>query len=117
MSHVGIEVSEERCTGCGACQAICPQSCIDLQLDRDGYWKRHVREDNCINCEKCLAVCSAKCELRPFRCDHSYVAYAKKRMTAYKSASGGIAHVLSKAGIEKGWTVVGAVWNFCVGGG
>lgn len=117
MSHVGIEVSEERCTGCGACQTICPQSCIDLQLNKDGYWKRYVRKDNCINCGKCLAVCSAECELRPFRCGHSYVVYAKKRMIAYKSASGGIAHVLSKAGIEKGWTVVGAVWNFNRGGG
>lgn len=111
MGHVGIEVNEQLCTGCGACQVICPQSCVELRLDKDGYWKRHVIEENCINCQKCLAVCSAKCKLRQFRCDHSYVAYAKKKMTAYKSASGGVAFCFSKLGIEKGYTVVGAAWD------
>lgn len=116
MNHVGSKIEEKVCTGCGACEAICPQSCVTLKLNQDGYWKRNVKEENCIECQKCLAVCSAKCNLRTLRVDHSYVAYAKNHNSAYQSASGGVAYNLSKLGIEKGFTVIGAVWNFSGGG-
>lgn len=111
VNHVGIEINEESCTGCGACKVVCPQSCIDLRLDRDGYWKRHVINEKCVNCQKCLAVCSAKCDLHVLRVNHSYVAYAHKKSIAYKSASGGVAYILSEIGIEKGYTVIGAAWD------
>lgn len=111
MSHVGAKVSEDRCTGCGACQSVCPQSCIELRLDRDGYWKRYVIEEKCINCQKCVTVCSAKCNLHALHVNHSYVAYAQKRSIAYKSASGGAAYILSEIGIEEGYTIVGAAWD------
>lgn len=111
MRHVGNVIEEKICTGCGACTAVCPQFCVELKLNCDGYWKRSVKEERCIECQKCLAVCSAKCDLHTLRVDHSYVVYAKNREISYKSASGGFAYLLSKYGIKKGYTIVGTVWD------
>lgn len=42
----------DNCIGCGACQADCPQSCIDFS-DR----KAVIRQQNCLHCGNCAAVC------------------------------------------------------------
>jgi len=47
-----IEIIEERCTGCGACAAICPDSAIKLC-----HKKAVVLHDDCFLCGHCRAVC------------------------------------------------------------
>lgn len=43
----------EKCKGCGACVAVCPQSCIEQW---DG--KYQIRQANCLHCGKCMEICS-----------------------------------------------------------
>lgn len=44
----------DRCTGCGACQAVCPQDCIDLSRAPAAILQAH-----CLRCGNCLSVCPA----------------------------------------------------------
>ena len=43
----------DRCTGCGACAAVCPQRCIDVAKPA------RIRQENCLHCGNCLAACPA----------------------------------------------------------
>lgn len=30
-------IDKSNCTGCGACSNICPQNCIQLRIDNEGF--------------------------------------------------------------------------------
>ena len=104
-------VVADMCTGCGACVAVCPIKCVQLKLDKDGYYKRDIQKNSCLNCGKCINVCSALCKVQRLDCSKSFVVYAKNRQIAEMSASGGVAYLLSKRAIEKEYYVIGAVWD------
>ncbi len=48
----GYYITEE-CIGCGKCQTVCPQQCIDIN------GKAAIRQENCLRCGNCLSVCPA----------------------------------------------------------
>jgi len=45
------------CTACGACEPVCPVSCISEQSDG----KRKINEDECISCGACADTCPVSC--------------------------------------------------------
>lgn len=49
-----IEISADRCTGCGECVAVCPAGALSIEAGR-----AHVDHSLCRGCEACLAVCPA----------------------------------------------------------
>lgn len=48
---------KQNCCGCKACYNICPQNCIEMTLDNEGFWYPSVDKDNCIHCGLCEKVC------------------------------------------------------------
>ena len=48
----------DKCIGCGKCQAVCPQRCIDVN------GKAVIRQENCLHCGNCLALCPVKAIIR-----------------------------------------------------
>lgn len=44
------------CTGCQACSAVCPTSCISIKRDDEGFDYPHA-DSSCINCGNCERVC------------------------------------------------------------
>ncbi len=55
VSAVLCDVS--RCTGCEACKAICPESCIDMAENSEGFLHPEIDHDRCSKCKKCERVC------------------------------------------------------------
>lgn len=49
----------DACTGCRACEKVCPQSCIDFTGR-----KAVIRRENCIHCGNCRTVCPAGAVIR-----------------------------------------------------
>lgn len=47
------------CTGCRACEAVCPQSCIDFSAARAA-----IRQENCLRCGNCMNICPQKAVIR-----------------------------------------------------
>ncbi len=47
---------KDRCTGCTACAAVCPVSCIQMQRDDEGFLQPIVGQA-CVKCGKCERVC------------------------------------------------------------
>lgn len=43
------------CIGCRACEAVCPQACIDFTGISAVIW-----QENCLHCGNCMSVCPQK---------------------------------------------------------
>ncbi len=53
-----IKINDKKdCTGCSACASVCPQRCISMENDNEGFWYPEVSVDDCIKCEMCIKVC------------------------------------------------------------
>ena len=37
------------CCGCTACVEICPQKCIEMKMDEEGFFYPNVNESLCVN--------------------------------------------------------------------
>ena len=52
-----IKLDTQRCTGCGACAQVCPEKCIEMSPDRDGFVYPRVFLEKCVSCGKCAEAC------------------------------------------------------------
>ncbi|UCB46042.1 MAG: FAD-dependent oxidoreductase [Spirochaetota bacterium] len=52
-----INVNEQLCRGCGACEEICGYNAIQVLYQGDGIFTAKVNEDACRGCGTCVSVC------------------------------------------------------------
>lgn len=101
----------ENCSGCGACQEICPPKCIHMEQGEDGFLFPKIDESMCVHCGKCRKICLYNSPVNRYPVLKSFSG-ASTRMDIRKNcSSGGIfgllaEHILSNQGI-----VAGAVFN------
>ena len=53
--------NKQNCYGCSACSNICPQRCIDMTSDNEGFLYPVVDIEKCTECGLCEKVCPVKC--------------------------------------------------------
>lgn len=103
------------CTGCGMCSAVCPVSCINIELDENGFYTPNVDLEKCVNCGKCRRVCyrfDKKFVVKacfPLAC---YSAKNKDKFLLKESSSGGVSYELMKQCIQDGFKVVGVAYDY-----
>lgn len=96
------------CSGCNACEEVCPKHCINMVADKKGFLYPKVNTTVCIDCNACEKVC-------PFEEGNikltapltAYAAWNKNREQYLASSSGGLAHVFSSYIIKQGGIVYG----------
>lgn len=54
---MAYRINDDECTACGACENVCPVSCITEKDDG----KRKINEDECTSCGACAAECPVSC--------------------------------------------------------
>lgn len=101
----------EKCTGCGACAAICEKKAIVLKEDSFGAFYPFIDENKCIICNLCKKVCPNNQDLEFKNVTDVYAAYSLDKEIYSSSASGGIASELYKAAIESGCFVMGTCFE------
>ena len=95
-------LDKTKCCGCTACANICPQKCISMQYDVEGFMYPFVNLEKCIDCHACEKVCpfykqqGAK-EAKTLYCAVQYMNEVK-RMT---STAGGAFSLIADALIEQ----------------
>lgn len=47
----------EECSGCSACQGVCPKEAIAMKPDERGFLYPVIDEEKCVDCGKCKSVC------------------------------------------------------------
>lgn len=92
------------CSGCGLCNLVCPEKCIDIKLNKEGFFVSDVNMDKCINCKICEKACP---QLRSvfYKPINFYIAYSNNDEVLKTTTSGGVAYELAKVAIDKGYKV------------
>lgn len=99
---------KKKCCGCGACSVICPQKCISMIEDEEGFQYPKIAEYLCIDCGVCHSVCPVFNTIKMDNDLSCYIAYSNDKTTRKNSSSGGIFTELAKNLFEKRGIVYGA---------
>ena len=104
---------KDNCSGCHACANVCPQSCILMVSDDEGFWYPQVDKDKCIDCGLCEKVCPIIHKWQPdeSRTTTAMVALNKNEEIRLRSSSGGIFTLLAEEIIAQGGVVFGAAFT------
>lgn len=108
---------KSQCCGCEACIQVCPQNCITMETDSEGFNYPSVNSEKCIGCELCEKVCpivnAKKCSENAIK---TYAAYVKDDNTRLRSSSGGLFSIFAMEIINSGGIVYGAAFDeqWCV---
>lgn len=103
-------MEKDKCVGCGACKQICPQECIDMVPDHEGFGYPFINKKKCINCGLCVDTCPIEKQFYSFNCQ-SYAMKSKKIEERLNASSGGIFSLIAKNILMEGGVVFGAGWT------
>ena len=101
-------IKKQNCCGCHACYNICPQKCISMQSDAEGFWYPLVDIEECTDCGLCEKVCPI---LNKKIVENYPVAYAcinKDEKIRQQSSSGGVFTIIAEKVIANNGVVFGA---------
>lgn len=96
------------CCGCGACAQRCPQSCITMIEDQEGFKYPEVDHIQCIDCHLCEKVCPVNASTQPIEPIECWAMRSKDEKVVRESSSGGIFTYLANQVLEQGGVVFGA---------
>lgn len=85
------------CTGCKACQAVCPIGCIEMIEDTHGFLYPKIKSDKCIKCGMCTGVCPYVYDHQGTMLKKAVAAVHKNDDIVFKSSSGGAFYALAQA--------------------
>ncbi len=57
-------VDKNKCSGCQACFNACPQGCITMNINAEGFWYPETDKKSCIDCSVCGEVCPIIANIR-----------------------------------------------------
>ena len=109
-----ISEMESKCTGCGACENLCPRGAISMKERDGGFVFPVVEEGKCIHCGLCLKRCPLNNlvhEYVPHEFPIAYGGYAKDVMALSDSTSGGVFTILARYIFARGGVVCGAAFT------
>lgn len=105
-----VSKKSSNCSGCTACESVCPKTAIKLLSDSKGFLIPSVNNALCVDCGLCVSVCPIDTEGGADATKHSAFAVFYKNDTVRKiSASGAFFQGVAKYFIESGGYVCGCV--------
>lgn len=104
-------IAEDKCTGCGACENICPNKSIKMELNNDGFYVPFCDDNSCLSCGLCEKICPVLHRSQNnYTSPICYAIMASDEIRAI-SSSGGAFQILAELIIKKDGVVCGAAWN------
>lgn len=104
-------INKSECTGCTACKSICPQKCIEMKQDEEGFLYPQVDKEKCINCGLCEKVCPVKNKKKNKKDQHAYVFQNKDDKIRKDSTSGGAFTAIAEYVINRNGVVFGVQFD------
>lgn len=98
------------CVGCSACTVVCPEKCITMREDADGFIKPLVADGACIHCGKCRRVCPALCPPPVSEPLKSWCGWSTDETLRLQSSSGGLYAAVAQSVQAVGGIVYGAAF-------
>ena len=105
-------IQENLCTGCMACNNICPKKAINIETGKDGFSYPKIDKSKCINCGLCKKVCPVLNNLKNNKNKiEVYSCKNKNDKIRMKSSSGGVFTLIAEYIIKQNGIVFGAKFN------
>ena len=105
-------LDKKECSGCTACLSACPQQCILMQADEEGFFYPVIDKAVCIECGLCEKVCPFdKPVYTGSVTPQVHATYLKDEGQRVQSTSGGVFYAVAKWVIEQGGIVYGAAFD------
>ncbi len=103
------------CTGCSACVSVCPQECISMIPDEEGFLFPAIDEEKCVKCGLCKSICMGRQRIHTQE-KNVIIAYNIDNKVREESSSGGIFSVFAEYVLKNQGVVFGAAFddNFMV---
>lgn len=99
----------ERCHGCQACKAVCPQGVIRMEENAEGFLYPVTASEGCTACSQCVAVCPAFSGDNGLTSPLLFIGCRNRDAAVReKSSSGGVFPALARAVLRQGGVVYGA---------
>lgn len=102
---------KQQCCGCSACMEVCPQKCITMQADHEGFYYPSADPEKCIDCNLCIQVCPVRQQGHPHKPHLVYAAVHPDNLIRMQSSSGGIFSLLAERILQKKGIVFGATFD------
>ena len=107
-----LEAKGSPCTGCAACNNICPKEAIEMRPDPLGFRHPYIRPELCVDCGLCLRTCPLLNTVRSTN-DPQPDCYALQASDSIRghSSSGGAFTLLAESVLSQGGMVFGAAMD------
>ncbi len=109
FNQILMEKDGVGCCGCGACVQACPNGCITMEMNKEGFKYPVINYTNCIACGKCINVCPVENVVYNEKVsdEDCYCAYSKDFELMKKSSSGGLFSLLAEEILNRNGVVYG----------
>jgi len=103
------------CSGCTACLNICPQECIEMIADEEGFFYPQIDEKKCTNCNLCRKICPF--EEKGYNIEKNleipkvYAIKHKNDEIRMASSSGGVFTSISDFVLKENGVIIGAAFD------
>lgn len=106
-----IELNYEKCTACGACVQRCPENCIELKSDDNGFLYPIVDTTECVDCGLCDKVCPIGKHSNEAKTPMSYACANREDSMLIQATSGGIFGAIAIYVLDNGGVVYGCAYT------
>ena len=106
-----VPQNKDKCSGCKACENICPKNAITMTEDEEGFMYPSIDRSLCVSCKKCVDVCQYYDFEKKYNLQYprNFIAgYNNDEKIRQKSRSGGAYVALSNYILSNGGIVYGA---------
>lgn len=104
-------VEDDKCYGCAACKAVCPQKCITLCMNKLGFWQPEIDDKICIDCGICQQICISRNYVSQKKAADIYVGVHRDEQIHMQSSSGGAFTAIVSALFNDNAVIYGAAYD------
>lgn len=104
-------MNKNNCTGCRACEQLCPVNAIEIVENKEGFLEPHVNKDKCIKCKLCVNKCPQIQNKDITNNTKVYAAKLKNEKEILESSSGGAFAAIAKAVLNRNGVIFGCAFS------
>lgn len=108
-----IEINEKQnCCGCTACAMVCPEKCIEMKKDIEGFIYPYIKKNMCIECKASERICPIKNPVKEKKVPQkAFLVQHKDENIRMDSSAGGAFTANAMVILDKKGVVFGAAYD------
>ena len=107
-----IQITDKKkCTGCTSCFNICPQNCISMTDDSEGFVYPNLLKEQCLDCGLCEKVCPMNKDGEAIEVSQTFYFQSNNEEDRKYSTSGALFSALARKYLTESNSVYGVLYD------